>query len=53
MLSISWQPGRAWVEVAAGTPPAPACAKLLMVMKLRVKASLLEPFPAAEIHTVH
>lgn len=48
------------MEVAAEIPPTPAVevskgpkALLLILWKQRVKASLLEPFPASEIHTVH
>lgn len=48
------------MEVAAEILPAPAVelskgpkAPLLILLKQRVKAFLLEPFPASEIHTVH
>jgi len=58
--SISRQVGRAFVEVAAEILPALAVesskgpkASLLILLKQRVKTSLLEPFPASEIHTVH
>lgn len=59
-LSISQHLGKALVEVTAEILPAPAAepskgpkTPLPMLLKQKVKASLLEPFPASEIHTVH
>lgn len=59
-LSIFWQVGRVLVEMAAEIIPDPSVGPskrpevpLLVLLKQKVKASLLEPFPASEIHTVH